>query len=185
MPDDPLIQAAWQREARIIPGGFYIFGFGHLRGDVGYLESDHNPFLHGAAIVKAPFETQVITLTGSTPAGVELAVRAFLRQGLVNGVVAAPGFQRPDKALLDRDPLPPDFKLPVWTPLHVGDLPQIGLIQASEDEYRGVLEDTGVVPQVIWRWKYHRRGSWDGAGAERAYDHYAAGLHRRAYGDTL
>jgi hypothetical protein len=185
LPDDALIQAAWQREARMIPGGFYIFGFGHLRGDIGYLESDRNPFLHGAAIAKAPFETQVITLTGSTPAGVELAVRAFLRQGLVNGVVAAPGFRRPDQALLDRDPLPPDFELPPWTPLHVGDLPRIGVTQASEDEYRGVLEDTGAVPRVIWRWKYHRRGSWDGAGAELAFDHYAAGLHRRAYGDTL
>ena len=48
-----------------------------------------------------------------------------------------------------------------------------------------MLEDTGFEPRVIWRWKYHRADSWNGAGAERAFDHYAAGLHRRAYGDTL
>ena len=44
LPDDPMIEAAWQREVRVISGGLYIFGFGHLRGDIGFLESDRNPF---------------------------------------------------------------------------------------------------------------------------------------------
>ena len=28
-------------------------------------------------------------------------------------------------------------------------------------------------------------GAWDGAGAGSAFDNYSAGLHRRAYGNTL
>jgi len=185
LPTDPLITAAWQREARVEEGGFYIFGFGHLHGTIGYVESDRNPFLHGAAIKSAPFETQVVTLTGSTPEGVALVVDAFLKQGLVNGLIAAPGWKRPDRTLLDRDPLPVDFAAPAWLPGQVGASKRIGITQASEDEYRGALEDTGVVPAEIWRAKYHRPGTWDGGGAARAFDHYAAGLHRRAYGATL
>ena len=114
-----------------------------------------------------------------------LAVGAFLQQGLLAGVVAGPGWQRPDKALLERDPLPPDFQPPPGFTRQAGPWQRIGVTQASEDEYRGVLEDTGVEPQVIWRWKYYRPGVWDGSGEARAFDHYAAGLHRRAYGNTL
>jgi len=52
--------------------------------------------------------------------------------------------------LLDHDPLSPDFSV---------DLPvkadkKIGLTQAGEDEYRGVLADTGLMPAAIWRLKY-------------------------------
>jgi len=185
LADDPMIKAAWQREARVDGDSWYLFGFGHLRGDLGYVESDRNPFLHGAAIPKAPYETEVVTLTGSTAKGVTLAVAAFLKQGLINGVVAVPGWQRPRHAILDRDPLVPGFSVPGLAPKQAGSLPQIGVTQASEDEYRGVLEDTGLMPQAIWRWKYYRPGAWDGAGAKFAFDHYAAGLHRRAYGNTL
>lgn len=185
LPSDPLIRAAWQREARVEGGGFYIFGFGHLQGDIGYIESDRNPFLHGAAIPTAPFETEVVTLTGSTPAGVALAVDAFLNKGLVNGVVAAPGWTRTHPNLLQRNPLPPDFSLPTWLPPQAGDVTRIGITQAAEDEYRGVLADTGVEPRLIWRAKYYRPGAWDGAGAANAFDDYSNGLHRRAYGNTL
>ncbi|MDQ2732691.1 MAG: hypothetical protein M3Y56_13615 [Armatimonadota bacterium] len=185
LPTDPLITAAWQREARVEGAGFYIFGFGHLQGDLGYIESDRNPFLHGAAIATAPFETEVVTLTGSTPAGVALAVDAFLKQGLVNGVVAAPGWTRPHPNLLQRDPLSPDFSLPTWLPDRAGAMTRIGVTQAAEDEYRGVLADTGVEPRQLWRAKYYRAGVWDGAGAAAAFDDYSNGLHRRAYGNTL
>lgn len=185
LADDQMIKAAWQREARVGGDGWYIFGFGHLRGELGYVESDRNPFLHGAAIPQAPYETEVVTLTGSTAKGVGLAVAALLRQGLINGVVAAPGWQRPGHALLERDPLPPEFQVPALAPTRAGSLPRIGVTQAPEDEYRGVLEDTGLMPRAIWRWKYYRPGAWDGAGEKLAFDHYAAGLHRRAYGNTL
>lgn len=184
LPDDPMIQAAWQREARVEAGGFSVFGWGHLRGDIGYLESDRNPFLHGAAIARAPFETEVVTLCGSTPQGVALAVRAFLEQKLVNGVVAAPKWTRPQTTLLDREPLAPDFALPD-VPQNAGQSRLIGLTAGGEDEYRGVLEDVGTQPLQIWRAKYFRDGAWDGAGGAKAFDNYSAGLHRRAYGSTL
>jgi hypothetical protein len=185
LPEDPMIQAAWQREAAVEPGGLFIFGYGHLRGDLGYVESDRNPFLHGSAIASAPFETEVVTVTGSTVAGVELAVRAFLDRGLINGVVAAAGWSRGNRTLLDRDPLPPDFHPPEWLPSTAGGFTRIGLTWATEDEYRGVLADTGTEPVEIWRAKYFRPGVWDGAGAISAMDNYAAGLHRRAYGNTI
>ena len=184
LPDDPMIRAAWQHEARAETGGFTVFGWGNLRGDIGYLESDRNPFLHGVAIPSAPFETEIVTLCGSTPQGVALAVRAFLDKKLVNGVVAARGWTRPQTTLLDRDPLAPDFALPD-VPSNAGESRLIGLTAGGEDEYRGVLEDVGVAPLQIWRAKYFRDGAWDGAGAAKAFDHYAAGLHRRAYGSTL
>lgn len=185
LPTDPIIHEVWQREAKVEGGGFYIFGFGHLRGDIGYIESDRNPYLHGAAIKVAPFETETVVLTGSTPVGVALAVSAFLKNGLINGVVAAPGWRRASATVLDHDPLPPDFALPAWLPAQAGGATRIGVTQASEEEYRGVLADAGVEPQVIWRVKYFHAGDWDGAGAAQAFTDYMAGLHRRAYGSTL
>lgn len=182
---DPLLQAGWQREARFTADGIYVFGFGYLRGDVGYIESDRNPLLHAAAIPQAPYETEFISLTGTSPAGVALAVAAF-QKGLVNGVVAAPGWTRPRANLLQRDPLPSDFRLPSWVPDQFwGGLVRIGWTQAGEDEYRGVLRDAKVMPVEIWRVKYYRPGVWDGVGAVAAVDAYAAGLHRRATALTL
>jgi hypothetical protein len=190
LPSDPLVARAWQREARMrADGGLYVFGFGHFRGDIGYLESDRNPFLHSQAIDQAPFETEVITLSGATPAGVALAVDAFLRQGLVNGVVAAGGWQRAAPSLLERDPLAPDFAPPEWLPRRLGEWRFLGLTQAAEDEYRGVLADAGVVPVEIWRAKYWKPGVWDPidgvSGQKVAPVHFHAGLHRRSHGNTL
>jgi hypothetical protein len=185
LPDDPMIQAAWQREARTEEGGFYIFGYGHLRGDIGYIESDRSPFLHSAYVPQAPFEAEVVTITGSTPRGVSLAVDAFLQRSLVNGVVAAPGWSRPAVSLLDRDPLQPGFTTPSIAEQKMDDLDLIGWTQASEDEYRGVLADCGEMPEAIWRAKYYKRGNWDSTGAAGSFDNYVAGLHRRAYGNTL
>ena len=182
---DPLIEAAWQREARPVADGIYIFGFGHLKGDIGYIESDRSPFLHSPAVNVAPYETEVITLTGTTTAGIQLAVRAFLTQSLVNGVVAAKGWTRPTPSLLDRDPLPDDFSVPAQAKGTMGAASRIAWTQASEDEYRGVLADVGVAPQVIWRAKYYSKGNWDSPGYTGSFDNYAAGLHRRAYGNTL
>jgi hypothetical protein len=182
---DPLITAVWQREALLDRDGIYIFGFGRLRGDIGYIESDRNPFLHAEAIARAPYETEVITLTGTTDAGIALAVRSFVRHSLVNGVIANPGWTRTETTLLNRDPLPEKWTLPALAPDRIGDFVRIAYTQASEDEYRGVLEDTGTEPSEIWRVKYFRPGAWDGVGSVSAFDNYAAGLHRRAYGNTL
>jgi hypothetical protein len=185
LPQDPLIATVWQREAMPSAGGMYIFGFGHLQGDIGYIESDRNPFLHSQSIASTPFETQIVTITGTTAAGVQLAAQAFLQQSLVNGVVAAQGWTRPRTSLLDRDPLAPDFALPALVPDHIGEAKRIACIQATEDEYRGVLEDTGVLPRTIWRVKYFSKGNWDSPGAAGSFDNYAAGLQRRSYGNTL
>ncbi len=184
LPEDPLMQAAWGREARRIEGGLYVFGFGHLRGDIGYIESDRNPFLHSRFIEKAPYETEIVLISGNTPRGVALAANAFLK-GVINGVIAAPGWTRPANSLLEQAPLAPDFALPQGLPQKLGDWQLIGVSQGGADEYRGVLGDTGVQPQEIWRAKYHKPGVWDGAGADNAIGAYFAGLQRRAYGNTL
>jgi hypothetical protein len=183
LPSDPLIATAWQREARQTAAGFYIFGFGTLSGDVGYIESDRNPFLHSQGIPSAPFETEVVTITGTTPTGVKMACEAFVSKHLVNGVVAK-GWTRPVQGLLDRDPLTPDFELPAPAPPVLKSYQRIGFTQASEDEYRGVLADTGLMPKTIWRAKYYTPGAWNQAGAAGAFDAYSFGLHRRAYGNT-
>lgn len=187
LPDDPLVAAAWQREARPSsqPGGWYAFGYGELSGDIGWVESDRNPFLHSAAIDAAPFETHVITLSGSTPRGVALAVDAFLQGGLINGLVAAPGWQRNARTLLDHDPLAPAAAPPFEAPATLGSHRLVGWIQPNEEEYRGVEEDTGRPPLEIVRFKYYTNGDWDHAGAKFARTSYLLGLHRRAYGNTL
>jgi hypothetical protein len=182
---DPVIAAAWQREATLDAGSMYAFGFGHLQGDIGYIESDRNPFLHSQEIASTPYETEVVTITGTSPAGIQLAAQAFLKQSLVNGVVAATGWSRPRTSLLDRDPLTPDFTLPALVPERIGNAQKIACTQATEDEYRGVLEDTSMLPRAIWRVKYFEEGNWDSPGAAGSFDNYAAGLHRRSYGNTL
>ena len=184
-PDDPLLTAASQREARFTSGGVYIFGFGAFRGDCGYIESDRNPFLHAARISSAPYETELITITGTSDHGILLALGAFTQHSLINGIVAEQGWQRPEITLLDGDPLAPGFAPPALAPTHLLGYTRIGITQAAEDEYRGVLADTGFAPQLIWRAKYYRPGAWDGAGGAAAFDAYSNGLHRRAYGSTL
>jgi hypothetical protein len=185
LPDDPLISACWQHEARTEEGGFYIFGFGHVRGDIGYLESDRNPFLHSEAIGSTPFETEVVTLTGSSPAGVVAAVDAFLSHSLINGVVAQGPWSRPSITLLDRDPLVPGATIPAFVPAHAGASERIAVSQGGEDECRGVLADCQVEPKQIWRVKYHHADAWSMGGAQHTIAAYSAGLHRRAYGSTL
>lgn len=184
-PDNPLFIAASQREALFSSGSIYVFGFGAFRGDCGYIESDRNPFLHAARISSAPYETEFITITGTSDQGILLALDAFKQCSLVNGIVAKEGWQRTETTLLDRDPLPPSFVLPTFAPPQFLDYTRIGITQSSEDEYRGVLADTGITPQLIWRAKYYRPGVWDDAGASAAFDAYSNGLHRRAYGNTL
>jgi len=151
----------------------------------GYIESDRNPWLHSIAVMSAPFESEVVVLTGTTPAGVTAAVNAFLKDGVVNGVVGTPGWSRTKPTLLDRDPLIVDGTYPNWFPASAGGDTLIGLTEPSEDEYRGVLAVTGVEPLEIWRAKYYAPGVWDKAGAAAAIAEYMGGLQRRAYGNTL
>ncbi len=184
LPDDPIIKAAWQEEALVSEKGIYVFGFGNLQGDIGYIESDRNPFMHGKAIKSSPFETEIVTLTGTTPEGVRQAVAAFLAKGLINGVVAGPGWSRGEATLLDRDPLSPGFTMPAAPP-KVGNATCVGVTNANESVCRGVLESAGVKPLEIWQFKYYVPGAWDGAGLAHAIAGYLAGLHRTAPDNTL
>jgi len=185
LPSDPVVAAVWQREAAIESGGIFVFGFGHFKGDIGYIESDRNPFLHGANVDRAPYEAEIVTISGTTPAGVVMAAHAFVDRDVVNGVIASTrGWSRPFTSLLDRDPITPDVKFPA-VPSQLKDAQLIGVTQASGDEYCNVLADTGFEPIAIWRFKYYLKGAWDAPGVDAAIAEYNAGLHRRALADTL
>jgi hypothetical protein len=185
LPDDVLVATVWQREAAIEPGGIFVFGFGHFKGDIGYIESDRNPFMHSEAVARAPYETEIVTITGTTAAGVAMAADALLHRNVINGVIAAGNsWSRPSTSLLDRDPISSHVALPD-IPAEIGGSPLIGTIQASGDEFGNALADTGELPTSIWRFKYAVNGAWDGAGSGAAIAEYNAGLHRRAHADML
>lgn len=179
--DDPLVQQAWQHEARIADGGIEAFGFGVLRGAVGWTESGPNPWLHSAAIARPPYESEAVVVTGTTPAAVALAADALLRSGLANGAVAAPGWSRSETTLLDRDPAPPDAAPPAWLAARTGAWTRIAVSWCGVDVARGIAADAGSEPDAVWLAKYHHPGVWDGAGAEATFANFAAGLHRRAF----
>ncbi len=185
LPGDPLLAMAWQQEAVLTTSSLYTFGWGAFQGSLGYIESDRNPFLHSPAIDRAPFETQWISITGTDVDGLSLAVEAFCTQGLVNGVVADHTWKRTEQTLLDQDPLPGLLTLPLPLPATLDGMPRIALTAAGRDEYRGVLEDTGLEPLSLWRAKYYQPGEWDTPGVVASFHNYVVGLHRRAYGNTV
>lgn len=103
-PDDPLVRRILQHEARFENGAVYAFGFGRFSGNLGWIESGPNPFLHSRHIDRPPFETELVLITGTTPAGIAAAAERFLDSGLVNGLVAAGHVERLETTLLDREP---------------------------------------------------------------------------------
>lgn len=184
--DDPMVKALWQYEFKAIDGNqLYIYGFGNLQGDIGIITSDRNGFMHSPLIKTTPYETQAVILTGQTPAGVLNAVERFSRDALINAVTATASWKRTTPTLLDRDPLTGQSNPPRSIPNELAGRQRIGWSQASEEEYRGVLEDAGVQPESIWRAKYHKPGDWDGVSFEYVIGNYLNGLHRRAFGQTL
>jgi hypothetical protein len=185
LQDDPMIQKVWQHEAKIDGNRIYVHGVGRLEGDIGYVESERNPFLYSADIDRVPYAAMVVTLTGTTPKGVELAVRAFLDNGLVNGTIAGSGWRRYDTSLLDQPPLAPGFKLPMVLPEQIGAFHRIGVTACSEADYRGVLDVTGERPSQMWRAKYNDGHVWNKAGAKESFLTYLDSLHRKAYGSSV
>jgi hypothetical protein len=185
LADDPLVVQAWQHEAEISPQGLYAFGFGALAGDLGWVEAGPNPWLHSPTVGRLPYEAQAVVITGTTPVGLDLAVTAFIDDGLVNGVVAKQGWKRTSTTVLDQDPSDGAPHLPAWLAARAGDWTRIALTQCGADVARGVLADSGSEPQACWLVKYHHAGGWDEAGAPAARRMYLAGLHRRAYGDAV
>ena len=185
MADDELVQQVWQNEADIDNDRIYVHGVGYLEGDIGFIESERNPFLYSPQVHTAPYTAMVITITGTTVKGVSLAANAFLDQGLTNGVVAGDGWRRTEETILDSEPLAASFQVPKVLPRRVGPWQLVGLTACPEPDYRGVLAQVGAEPLEMWRSKYHKPGEWDLPGSKNSFMSYLASLHRRAYGNSL
>ncbi len=184
LPDDPRIQEARQYAAEFgTDRSVYIFGFGRFRGDLGYLESGSNPWLHSEHTAELPFETNVIILTGTSVKGVELAVSAFLRAQLVNGLVGTG--ERLETTLLDRAPAPPELTLPAALPRSWSDWLLLGVTDCGADVGRGLLQTAGREPDRVLLLKYYRPGAWEAPGHAGVVDNYLNGLDRCAYGNAL
>jgi len=186
LPDDPMVKACSQREARFDKGGVvYVFGFGYFQGDVGIVESERNPFLYSSPAAKAPYSAHVLVLTGTTPAGVVLAVDAFLRDGIINGVAVAGAVQRPKPCLIEAAPWTPAFRPPTGIAPPSPSWKQIGVTLMGGTELSGALEEGGELPTGGVRIKYWRPGAWTGAGEDFSRRHFSTGLHRRSAGNCI
>ena len=194
MPDDPLVTRPRRLLAKFTPVAddspkaakwkMYAFGYGGFGGHVGWIESGANPVMHSSRVPRVPFETEMVTITGTGADGIDAAAEAFLSDCLVNGIVARGGaWSRDGETLLDRDPLEPG-KLPAtgfeppegWT--------LAGRTDCPSDVLRGVLEATRKRPVRAVLEKFTRQGELDGAGAENAHKVYLNGLDRHAYGNA-
>ena len=186
LSDDPMVKACSQREARFDKGGtVYVFGFGYFQGDVGIVESERNPFLYSPSVAKAPYSAHILVLTGSTPAGVALAVDAFLRHGIINGVAVAQGFRRPKPCLMEAAPWTPAFRTPTGIVPPSSSWKPIGITLMGGPELSGALEEGGELPIGGMRLKYWRAGAWTGAGSDFSFRHFSTGLHRRSAGNCI
>jgi len=186
LSDDPLVKACSQREARFDQGGVvYVFGFGYFQGDVGLIESERNPFLYSSPVAKAPYSAHVLVLTGSTPAGVALAVDAFLQSEIINGVAVAVAFQRPKRCLVEASPWTPAFLPPPGIAPPSSTWKQIGITLIGGTELSGALEEGGELPVGGVKVKYWRPGAWTGAGSDFSFRHFSTGLHRRSAGNCI
>ena len=186
---DPLVDKVWEHYASVDETNhtFYAQGWGWLQGDIGYIESDRNPFLHSRRIKEAPFEAVIFKITGTSEAGVVAACKAF-SSGLLNGFVPAGKIERPKQTLLDLDPLTtePPFKLPASVPMadmggKAGTAPLVGWTQVPANEYRAYIDMDGFEPSHIWRYKYLRPGIFEKTGTVG----WMAGFHRMAYGNSV
>ncbi len=183
---DPLMKRIWEHYLTVDEKEktAYAQGWGHLKGDLGYIESDRNPFLHNQRIPSAPFETVVIKITGNSLAGVQAAAKAF-RGGLFNGLVPAGPWQRPKTTILDLDPLtePPAMRLPVTLPpaQNFAGATLAGWSQCPANEYRAYLDLGQAEPKHVWRGKYLVDGALKQAGSIG----WLQGLHRMAFGNAV
>jgi hypothetical protein len=189
--NDPLIDKIWEHYASIDmkAKSFYAQGWGHLSGDLGYIEADRNPFLHTRRIKEAPFETVVFKITGTSEAGLLAAVKAF-QAGSLNGIIPAGKLDRPQTTILDLDPLidPAPITLPDQITLagleakaNPTIAPLAGWTQVPANEYRGYADLAGFEPRKVWRCKYLAPGAFDRAGIEA----WLEGFHRMAWGNAV
>ncbi|MDR2849782.1 MAG: hypothetical protein LBW77_04465 [Verrucomicrobiota bacterium] len=186
-PSAPRIAQAWQQEAKMLPdGGFYVFGFGYFKGDIGFVESGRNPFLYGRESPKPrPFHSECVVISGNTAAGIDAAARAFLEKSLLNGVVSQNAV-RLKPSLLERAPVSElaEFDAPPPPPEGYA---YLGVTLPSEMEYRNALEALEMLPKKSLRYKYHRPGGFPLHADEltESFALYRNGLHRKAVANTL
>ncbi len=181
---DPLLDKIWGFTASITENSkdVYSLGWGAMRGDIGWIECDRNPFLHSRKIKSAPEDTILVKISGTSDAGVLAALKAF-EQGMLNGWVPASPFTRTKITLLDLDPvveappfpLPPEIKMdgkPAWF---------AGWTQIPANEYRAIMEVGGVEPKRVWRIKY-----WTPQLLEQApIVRWIGGPHARGFGNAM
>lgn len=184
--NDPLLKKVWEFYVTLDEKekSGYALGWGYLQGDLGYLESDRNPFLHSRWIREAPFEAEVVKVTGNSLAGVQAAAQQF-RAGMFNGLVPAGPVKRPKTTILDLDPLvdPPALKLPETLPANAPfpGATLAGWSQVPANEYRAYLDLGQPEPKRVWRAKY----LVDGALDRPAIIGWNQGLHRMAFANAI
>jgi hypothetical protein len=179
-----LLTKTWGYEATIDESKqtAYSLGCGYLKGDVGWVESTWNPFLHSLRIASAPEDTVLVKITGTSEAGVEAALQAF-QGGLLNGFVVAGSFTRPQTTLLDLDPLsdPAPGPLPAQLTIGSADAYLAGWTQPPGQDYRAVLESGGIEPVKMWRYKYLATGMLE----EKPIVRWLGGVNARAFGNAI
>ena len=135
--------------------GFFIFGFGtfHHVG-TGLIESGRNDLFLVPAAIDAPKKPDYkisVHITGVGSDGIARAAVAFLSQGLLNGVLPAPGEAIPelgDAFVLGKNKYA--SQLPAWTPKER----LLGWIQPDATDYAGFLQASGSPARQVWRAKY-------------------------------
>lgn len=185
---DPLLAKVWEHYAALDESKktLYAQGWGYLAGDIGYIESDRNPFLHSRRIAAAPFETVLMKISGTSEAGLFAALKSFDR-GLLNGIVPAGPLHRPKTTVLDLDPFPDPCPLTLPATISVsgphGPLvaPLAGWTQVPADEYRAIAEVGAIEPLHVWRYKYLPPGALAKAGISG----WLSGFHRIAWGNAV
>lgn len=182
---DPLLKKVWGHTASIDESQkrFQSLGWGVMEGDIGWVESDRNPFLHSQKVEAVPSGTLLVKIGGTTEAGVLAALSAF-EKGMLNGVVTAGPITRPKTTLLDQDPLmePPPLSLPQELETTDGKKALFaGWSQIPAQEYRSILEAAGSEPRHMWRVKYFAPGFLE----EKSLIRWQSGPHRKAYGNAV
>jgi len=184
LPSDPLMKKVLGYTVGIDESKKQLqsLGWGRLEGDIGWIESDRNPFLHSRKFKSAPEGTLLVKISGTSEAGIKAALQAF-EKGMLNGIVPAGSFSRPSTTLLDLDPLVEP--VPVNLPREIDLKGQTGYLagwsQIPANEYRAVLEATGREPLHIWRYKYLAPGFLK----EKSIERWLAGPHRQAFGNAF
>jgi hypothetical protein len=162
---------------------FFVFGFGDFRGDdVGAVECDQNPYWRKVISVGLPDPgfRLLVRLTGSGPAGVCAAARAFLDCRLLGGVLpGASGWESVSDlwsiCAAQADTKPPLFLTQAGVETAQHRIEYVGWLMPDSTVYAG-LRELGVEPARVHRAKYV---------TEQGLCKFDAAFHRRASANEL